>query len=283
MTGRTLSIQGVSAPRFIYGTAWKEDETSRLTELAIQAGFRAIDTANQRKHYCEAAVGHAVAAVIESGVVTRDEVFLQTKFTFPNGQDHRLPYDPRAAVASQVKQSFASSLEHLQVDRIDSYLLHGPSTSSGLSAVDWEAWRAIEILHDSGRARLIGVSNFSLQQLRSLCEQARIRPAFVQNRCYAVRGWDLDIRAFCAQHEIVYQGFSLLTANRDLLNHTFVRDLAGRLNRSAAQILFRFALQAGMLPLTGTTSSSHMQEDLQVFDFSLSNEDVKRIETLAIR
>src|SRR6202030_3307490 len=113
MADRTLSIEGVQVPRFLYGTAWKEDETQRLTELALQQGFRGIDTANQRRHYLEAAVGQAIAASIARRLVTRDELLLHTKFTFRRGQDHRLPYDPAAPIAAQVEQSFASSLEHL--------------------------------------------------------------------------------------------------------------------------------------------------------------------------
>src|SRR2546430_17352130 len=100
---RTLSIDGVQVPRFLYGTAWKEDETQRLTELALRQGFRGIDTANQRRHYFEAAVGQAIAASIAAGVLNRDELFLQTKFTFQRGQDHRLPYDPKAPASTQVK------------------------------------------------------------------------------------------------------------------------------------------------------------------------------------
>src|SRR5438445_13846493 len=113
MADRTLSIDGVQVPRFLYGTAWKEEQTRRLTELALRQGFRGIDTANQRRHYHEAAVGEAIAAAVASGLVTRDELFLQTKFTFRRGQDHRLPYDPRASLPIQVAKSFASSLAHL--------------------------------------------------------------------------------------------------------------------------------------------------------------------------
>ena len=110
MPDRTLSIDGVRVPRLLYGTAWKEDQTRALTELALRQGFRGIDTANQRRHYHEAAVGEAITASIQSGLVTRDDLFLQTKFTFPRGQDHRLPYDPKAPIPLQVEQSFASSL-----------------------------------------------------------------------------------------------------------------------------------------------------------------------------
>src|SRR3954464_10588465 len=110
MSNRTMSIEGVQVPRFLYGTAWKEDQTGRLTALALRQGFRGIDTANQRRHYHEAEVGRAVAEAVTGGLVAREDLFLQTKFTFRRGQDHRLPYDPGAPITTQVEQSFASSL-----------------------------------------------------------------------------------------------------------------------------------------------------------------------------
>jgi diketogulonate reductase-like aldo/keto reductase len=281
MSDRTILLDGVRVPRFLYGTAWKEGQTRRLTELALRQGFRGIDTANQRKHYHEAAVGQAVAAAVAGAFVTREELFLQTKFTFRGGQDRRLPYDPKAPVPTQVEQSFASSLEHLGTRIIDAYLLHGPTRRTGLAAADWEAWRAMEALHDSGRVRLLGVSNVSLDQLRRLCEQARVPPRFVQNRCYASRGWDRGVREFCAAHGLVYQGFALLTANRDALGHPELTRIARRHGRSAAQVVFRFALDIGMVPLTGTTDAGHMDEDLKVFEFRLESDEVERIERLA--
>ena len=281
MPDQTFSIEGVRVPRFLYGTAWKEDETQRLTELALRQGFRGIDTANQRRHYHEAAVGQAVAASVASGLVAREDLFLQTKFTFRRGQDHRLPYDPGAPIPTQVEQSFASSLEHLGTEVIDSYLLHGPTRPDGLAEADWEAWRAMEAIHDSGRARLLGVSNVTLEQLQLLCQRARVRPRFVQNRCYAARGWDRRVREFCAANGLVYQGFSLLTANREALAHPELARIAERHGRTVSQIVFRFALDVGMVPLTGTTDPDHMRADLEVFDFRLEPEEVERIERLA--
>ncbi len=283
MSDQALSIDGVRVPRFLYGTAWKEDETQRLVELALENGFRGIDTANQRRHYHEAAVGQAIAAATKRGLVARDDLFLQTKFTFRAGQDHRLPYDPAAPIAAQVAQSFASSLEHLGTDRIDSYVLHGPNERSGLGPADWEAWQAMEAIHDSGRAWLLGVSNVSLEQLQALCQDARIRPRFVQNRCYAVLGWDYAVRKFCAANEIVYQGFSLLTANREATADAEFARIAKRHNRTISQIVFRFALEVGMIPLTGTTDADHMRADLDVFDFRLEPEEIARIERIATR
>jgi diketogulonate reductase-like aldo/keto reductase len=277
-----ISIDGLEVPRFLYGTAWKEEATEPLTRLALESGFRGIDTANQRRHYDEAAVGRAVSGAITSGLVTREELFLQTKFTFRGGQDHRLPYDPAAPISVQVEQSLASSLAHFGVETIDSFVLHGPSVRTGLGEDDWEAWRAMEKMHDSGQARLLGVSNVGLGQLQLLWREVRVRPRFVQNRCYSSLGWDRAIRAFCSAHDIVYQGFSLLTANREVLTHPEIAQMAARHGCGASQIVFRFALEVGMIPLTGTSDSQHMREDLDVFRFNLESAEVQRIENLLL-
>jgi len=219
---------------------------------------------------------------MESGLAARDDLFLQTKFTGRQGQDSRLPYDPDAPIPIQVVQSFASSLQHLGAKRIDSYLLHGPTQRIGLAPADWEAWRAMEAIHDSGRVRLLGISNVTLEQLQGLCQQARVRPRFVQNRCYAVQRWDRQIREFCGLNGLVYQGFSLLTANRQVLLRPELARIAKRHGRTVSQIVFRFALDVGMIPLTGTTDAGHMKSDLEVFDFHLETEEVEQIEGLAL-
>ena len=262
-------------PTFLYGTAWKEERTEELTRLALASGFRGIDTANQRKHYVEEAVGSAVAA---SGL-TRSELFLQTKFTYARGQDERLPYDPGARIADQVHQSFESSLRHLGVETIDSLLLHGP-WSDGWSAQDREAWHAMEELRQEGRVRLLGVSNVTAEQLDKLCAEALLPPTFVQNRCYARTGWDGEVRALCRKVGAVYQGFSLLTANRKELEGSAMTALSKRLGATVPQLVFRFALEVGMLPITGTSSRTHMQEDLASADFELRADDVATIERI---
>src|SRR5438093_4986477 len=152
-------------PDFLYGTAWKEDRTAALTELALRTGFRGIDTANQRRHYFEAGVGQGLAAVYRAGLVTRADLFLQTKFTYQGGQDHRLPYDPAASLSTQVAQSMASSLEHLGTDHVDSYVMHGPASGHGWTDDDSEVWAAMVKERDAGRARFLGVSNVSLRHL----------------------------------------------------------------------------------------------------------------------
>src|SRR5688572_4022509 len=271
---------GTRVPSFLYGTAWKENDTQRCVEDALAAGFRGIDTANQRRHYFEAGVGAAIAKSISRGQITREDLFLQTKFTSIDGQDNRLPYDPRAPVDVQVKQSFASSLEHLQTGFIDSYVLHGPSRSRGLTSDDWSIWRAMEGLLQEGKVKHLGISNVSLEQLHLLCESAKVRPAFVQNRCFARRGWDQDMRVYCSENQVIYQGFSLLTANQQIFESPRFLEIVDRVGCTPAQAVFRFAMQIGMLPLTGTTDPSHMREDLDSVKFQLSFEDVQTIEGL---
>ena len=276
---RHVDIQGVRVPTFVYGTAWKEDATAALARTALDAGFRGIDTANQRRHYHEAGVGEALRAAFAAGL-RRDDLFLQTKFTYAAGQDHRLPYDPGATLAAQVAQSFASSLEHLGVDHLDAYVLHGPSVRRGLSDDDLETWAAMERLHGDGKTRLLGVSNVSLGQLEALHARASVKPAVVQNRCFAAMGWDRAVRRFCAEHGILYQGFSLLTANPDVFRFRFVHEIAARRGMTLPQVVFRFALEVGMVALTGTTSRAHMEEDLRVYDLALDPDEVQAIETV---
>ena len=260
--------------KWMYGTAWKEAKTEKLTSMALAAGFRAIDTANQRKHYYEEGVGNALQGAFNSNL-TREDIFIQTKFTSVSGQDHRLPYDKNEGAKTQVLQSFESSLNHLQVDYIDSYIYHGPSVVEGLADHDFMVWQAMESLVKEGRISYIGVSNVSLSQLQILCQHCKIKPSFVQNRCFASQAWDKGIRQFCKQRHIIYQGFSLLTAN------TFIKpkieEIAKKYEKSEAQIVFQFASQIGMLPLTGTSSMQHMAEDLTL-NFKLTQDELNTIE-----
>jgi diketogulonate reductase-like aldo/keto reductase len=270
-----------SVPEFLYGTAWKEDRTAGLTELALRTGFRGIDTANQRRHYFEAGVGQGLAAAYRAGVVTRTELFLQTKFTYQGGQDHRLPYDPAADLTTQVAQSMASSLEHLGTDHVDSYVLHGPASGRAWTEADAEVWAAMARERDAGRTRLLGVSNVGPQHLEQLAASGAELPRFVQNRCFARLGWDREVRAFCHAHGIVYQGFSLLTANPEVLRHRLVASIAARGGATVSQVVFRFARAVGMLPLTGTSDVEHMKQDLASPTLTLSADEVKAIESLA--
>jgi diketogulonate reductase-like aldo/keto reductase len=249
-------------------------------------GFRGIDAANQRRHYFEAGVGQGLAAAYRSGVVTRDDLFLQTKFTYQPGQDHRLPYDPAAPLSTQVVQSMASSLDHLSTDYVDSYVLHGPSSNHDWTDADAEVWEAMRKERDAGHTRVQGVSNVSLRHLQQIASAHTELPSFVQNRCYARLGWDRAVRSFCHEHKIIYQGFSLLTANQEVLQHPLIASLtiaslAASANATPAQIVFSFARNIGILPLTGTTNAEHMKQDLASRDVKLPPDAVQAIESLA--
>ncbi len=274
-------LQNIQLPPFIYGTAWKGTMTSELVKMAINAGFCAIDTANQPKHYSEPSVGAALLQLYESGI-HREQLFLQTKFTSVEGHDENIPYDPAMDYTTQVNSSFQSSLEHLHTDYVDSYLLHGPYSASGLSIADWEVWAAIEKIYEGKRTKLIGISNVNLPQLELLTQKARIKPMIVQNRCFAHRGWDQSIREFCKANQIIYQGFSLLTANIPVLQTQQIREISQRFNKNPAQIIFKFALQIGIVPLTGTSNEQHMHEDLSISDFELTAEDIALIAKLGL-
>lgn len=277
-----FQINEFSVPRFFYGTAWKEERTADLTLTALKAGFTAIDTANQRKHYFEEAVGQGVKKFLSAGTVQRKNLFLQTKFTFARGQDERKPYKETDSYTQQVVDSFTSSLVHLGTDYIDSYVLHGPFTSHGIQKEDLETWRAMEDLKNNHKVNFLGISNVSATQLKSLCEQVSILPTFVQNRCYAKLGWDHEVREFCRAHSMVYQGFSLLTANRDQVESKVIGALAKKYSKTSAQIIFRFCHHLDMITLTGTSNPLHMQQDLNINDFKLSADEILQIERMSV-
>jgi len=276
-----MTYNQIPVPTFMYGTAWKKDATAKLVQLAVESGFTAIDTANQLIHYQEALVGEALQAIAAKGV-KRATLFVQTKFTSADGQDHRTPYDRGADLTTQVQQSFDSSLQHLHTDYLDSYVLHAPFSRRGLGAADWEVWAAMEEFYKAGKTKTIGVSNITAAQLALLCQQAQVKPMMVQNRCYAAMAWDKEVREVCRQHAIIYQGFSLLTANRDVFVDGAIRAIAARAGVGPAQVIFRFAQLVGMLPLTGTTNQQHMLEDLGAERISLSADEVAHIETIAL-
>jgi diketogulonate reductase-like aldo/keto reductase len=131
--------------------------------------------------------------------------------------------------------------------------------------------------------KLIGVSNIGFEQLQLLVERSEVKPAFVQNRCYARTQWDARVRALCHANDMIYQGFSLLTANSTELNRPEMYAISKRLGCSLAQVVFRFALQVGMIPLTGTTSKNHMQEDLAIYEIELTEAEIDIIENIAFK
>ena len=266
------SVAAAHVPKIIYGTAWKQADTERLVKIAIKRGFRGIDTACQPRHYDEAGVGRGVAACLDQQL-TRADLYLQTKFTAVSGQDPAsIPYDPSAPLPAQVAQSFAVSLRNLETSYLDCLVLHSPFANAGHTLA---AWRAMESLVAGGGVHQLGISNcYDVDTLAALYEAARVKPAVVQNRFYADTGYDREIRAFCDRQRMIYQSFWTLSANPQVLAHATIAGLASKYGRTPAQILFRYLTQNRVVPLTGTRSETHMREDLEIFDFELT--DVER-------
>jgi len=265
-------------PRIIYGTAWKKDRTADLVEKAIQAGFRGIDTACQPKHYNEPLVGAALQKMKEHGI-EREALFLQTKFTPLSGQDPRqVPYDENSPIELQVAQSFEVSIKNLQTEYVDSLVLHSPVVPHSLLM---KVWSAMENIQKTGGARQLGISNcYQTEVIRSLYADANVKPAVLQNRFYQETGYDANLRQWCSHHGVIYQSFWTLTANPHILASNTVRTIAQKYNKTEAQIFFKYLSHSGIVPLTGTTSEQHMKEDLSIFEFELSSEDLKNISLL---
>ncbi|MBI3560108.1 MAG: aldo/keto reductase [Gammaproteobacteria bacterium] len=273
----TTSV-GINMPCFIYGTAWKKARTADLVVQALLAGFKGIDTAGQPKHYDETLVGVGLQRAKQQGI-PRETLYLQTKFTSPSGQDpNHIPYDKTAPIQEQVAQSFAKSQQNLQTDYVDGLILHSPFATH---AQTLQAWRALETIQRAGGARQLGISNcYNLNVLQALYTDAKIKPAIVQNRFYKDTGYDVALRHWCTEYGIIYQSFWTLTANPHILNSETVRNLAAHHHQTPAKIFFRYLHQVGIVPLTGTKSEQHMQEDLAIFDFSLTGDEVIKLSLL---
>ncbi|GJM05141.1 MAG: D-xylose reductase III [marine bacterium B5-7] len=275
------AYNGVPIPYPMYGTAWKKEKTAQLVERAVLVGFQSLDTANQIINYDEAQVGDALLALAVQGG-SRELLFLQTKFTLPRSQGNRAPYDIHASLETQVVQSFESSLGHLRTNYIDSYLLHGLYSRTGVSPEDWVVWSAMEKIYQEGNVNIIGVSNVNVEQLRQLSEKANVKPMVVQNLCCKSMDWDYAVRKICRENKIIYQGFSLMTGNQDVLNAPEVRAIAQRVGVGPQQVIFRFALQLGVLPLIGTTNVQRMKEAHTVENFELTCEEMEQIKNLQV-
>jgi diketogulonate reductase-like aldo/keto reductase len=262
-------------PWIIYGTAWKKERTADLVVKAVQAGFRGIDTACQPKHYDEPLVGAALQKLKDYSV-ERETLFVQTKFTPLDGQDPRqVPYDKNAPIESQVTQSFEASKKNLQTQYVDSLILHSPVAPHTHLM---KAWSAMEAVQKDGGARQLGVSNcYNLQVMRQLYADANVKPAVIQNRFYQETGYDTDLRDWCSHHGVIYQIFWTLTANPHILTSNIVRSISQKYKKTEAQIFFRYLNQSRIVPLTGTCSGQHMREDLNVFDFEPSSDDIEKV------
>tara|TARA_R110002072_G_scaffold534_6_gene3981 strand:+ start:158945 stop:159778 length:834 start_codon:yes stop_codon:yes gene_type:complete len=269
------SLSDVKIPLQIYGTAWKEDRTADLVELALQKGFRGIDTACQPKHYKEPLVGEG----IQRSGLQRSGLYLQTKFTPFGGQDpHDCPYDPSSSIEDQMKKSLSVSLKNLKTDYLDSLVLHSPLKS-------WEenqrGWSVLESFVEEGSVKQIGISNcYDPDFFKLLFKESNIKPSVLQNRFYADSNHDKELRTFCNEKGVYYQSFWTVNANKNIWQDPFVIELAKNLGRSPIQVYFRTLIQEKIHPLYGTTSTTHMEEVMDLLNFEIEKEDREKIKLI---
>jgi diketogulonate reductase-like aldo/keto reductase len=266
--------------RIIYGTAWKKERTTELVLAAWQAGFRAFDTACQPKHYREDLVGEALVNIMQAGA-EREDFYLQTKFTPISGQDAAsIPYNPASPVAEQIAQSFAVSQKNLHTTYLNALILHSPLASLDATL---DAWRAMEIIFNQEGTQQLGISNcYDVDFFTQLYARVDVKPSILQNRFYAKTGYDTTLRAFCVEHSIRYQSFWSLTANPHVLEQDFIMLLCRRLRKTPAQIFLRYLTARDITPLTGTCDTQHMQDDLSIFEFELSADELAAIDHLLV-
>ncbi|KAF9010762.1 Aldo/keto reductase [Cyathus striatus] len=258
--------------KIIYGTAWKKEQTTALVVTAVLNGFKAIDTAGQPKHYREDLVGKALLQLQEEHGISRESLFVQTKFTSISGQDitKPIPYDQRESIPEQIRTSLHNSLSNLHTTYIDSYLLHSPMRTLEQTI---EAWKSLAALQDEGKIRMIGVSNtYDVHILASLERVRKVQ--VVQNRWYEGNGWDRPVLNYCKEHGIVYQSFWTLSGSPSLLSHPDLIAIAQELNCTPAQAVYRIAQLEGITPLSGTTNEDHMRQDVAVEELSLDQSSI---------
>lgn len=282
-------------PLLLYGTAWKQADTTALVRTALRHGFAGIDTASQPKHYREDLVGEALAeyAVEDCGVPVQDldGVWLQTKFTPIDGHDLKrpLPYDAAADIGEQVIQSFATSQRQLGVLALNALVLHAPFRSLDDTLA---AWSAMSELHGGQLVDFLGISNiYDAEQFLAFFDRVAEKPRFVQNHLHHSTRHLRPLLPLLAARNVSLQLFWTLTGNGHVLNAPEFLALAATHKLTPAQLFYAFLLQRGLhagVPVTildGTTSAAHMRDDLAVasaaFDAALlSDDELARIRAL---
>ncbi|CZR53980.1 related to D-xylose reductase II,III protein [Phialocephala subalpina] len=259
-------------PKMVYGTAWKKDRSTDLVYQAIKSGFRAIDTAAQPRHYNEKGVAEGIAKAISEGILTREDLYIQTKFTPPSGQDpNNLPYDLSHPIPQQIQTSIASSLSNFtfpgqEEPYIDCLVLHSPYRNIEDTLL---AWRTFEPYVPS-KIRSLGISNTTLPILQSLVSSTNIPPSVCQNRFYPDTRYEVPLRSCCREQGIIFQSFWTLTGNPGLVKSKPVMEMAERLrgkrevdgdDRALALYSLVLGLE-GVSVLNGTTNQERMMRDL---------------------
>jgi 2,5-diketo-D-gluconate reductase A len=233
------------------------EQTAEAVTLALQAGYRAIDTAAAYRN--EAEVGEAVRA---SGI-PRDDVFVTTKVW---SSDHG---------AQRTRASFESSLERLGTNHVDLFLIHWPAPARGLYV---ETWRTLTELRADGRARSIGVSNFQPDHLQAIIEETGVVPAVNQIELHP-RLQQRELRRLHAEHGIVTEAWSPLARAR-VLGDPVITRLADKHGKTPAQVVLRWHLQLGNVVIPKSVTPQRIRANLDLFDFELDEDEMRSLEGL---
>jgi 2,5-diketo-D-gluconate reductase A len=255
-----MLINGRTIPQFGFGVFQiKPEDTAEAVSIALQTGYRHIDTAEMYGN--EKEVGEALA---KSGL-NRADVFVTSKLS----NDAHLPDDARAA--------FDLSLEELGLDYLDLFLIHWPLPTR-YDGDFVSTWRTLEEFYRDGRARSIGVSNFQPHHIRRLHTEAEIPPAVNQIEVHPYLTQD-DVRRFCAEHHIAVEGWSPI-AQGEVLEDPTIREIAERVGKTPAQVVLRWHIERGDIIFPKSVTASRIRENFAIFDFELSGEDVEAISAL---
>ncbi len=235
-----------------------DDEAVTTVGEALRVGYRSIDTAAAYGN--ESGVGRAL---VDSGLA-RDEVFVTTKLAnSDHGHDAAL-------------RAFDASLQRLGTDHVDLYLIHWPQPARNQYV---DTWRALQQIHADGRARAIGVSNFTADHLRRLLDETDIVPAVNQIELHPYLAQH-EMRAFHAEHGIATEAWSPLGQGGELLRDPVIASLAQKYGHTPAQIVLRWHLQCGTIAIPKSVTPSRIAENFDVFGFELADDDVAAIDDL---
>ena len=257
---QTITLNnGVRIPQLGFGV-WQvpDDEAERAVTVALESGYRSIDTA--KLYFNEEGVGRALKA---SGI-PRDEIFVTTKLW---NDEHA--YDTAL-------RAFDASLSRLGLDVIDLYLIHWPVPAQDKYE---DAWRALEKIYADGRARAVGVSNFTETNLRRLFESGGVVPALNQVELSPQLA-QAPLRAFHAEHGIVTEAWSPLGSGKGLLDEPVLTRIGAKYGKTPAQVVIRWHLQIGNVVIPKSATPSRIRENFEVFDFTLDDDDLAKVDAL---
>ena len=247
---------GVKMPSIGFGTykSGSDEETAKIIKYALKIGYRQIDTASFYGN--EVGIGNGIK---ESGI-NREDIFLVTKLW---NDDHG--YD-------KTIEAFNKSLERLQVDYIDLYLIHWPNKLNS------ETWKAFEHLYKTGKVKSIGVCNFKIGHLEELKKTAEIMPMVNQVEIHPQSSKN-DMLRYCEENNIQLVAWSPIMRGK-LFSNELILGLAEKYKKTIAQIILRWHVQRGIIPIPKPSNEGRIKENLSIFDFELSNDDMSIIDSL---